>query len=676
MVFSIIHDVLDDFVHSITCGDDTSSGFTPAAYALWLKLDTLARTAWNTAAKQLNNSGTGGGLDGVAASGVAISGVQANSDAVFFDAVTLTDEFIIAFYGVDISTEGLLINSGSSDSDYIRPKASTFEARFNNSAKAFSGSANSDGDHWTIIRDSSDDVTVYKNGAAYAASQNYPGTVTLDALFRWQTTSYYTGAVKDLEIFSSDTAYTAAEIFNNPQDFLARSQHANSELALLCAEAEGVDDPILYDYSNNKIYSFSTSAGSPYDPWVKGIEVGFQPALADFNRYDWFDGSDDYYNLGGQVSHLNNTTNSWRILIENVVWNGVGGCIWSQKDDTGDDEGVAIGVVSSNGRVRVEIADNGGGIGANIYRDNTSTPLVAGTFYDSIEVTYDGSQAGTGITIKVNGESSPTYAGGGTNLTITNITPTANAGVGARRLEITPNQYFSGLIGSVKLWDNNSGGTQLHQWSGGDGYQDSIGSLNGTEFGSPVKQNYLGTSFGATTDVFGNAVANVRPNDLGFNGLGGNHSGAVSSMEDISGGGCFGFWHKPIENTTQRVFEMASNNPSVTWSSGTYYFLPDNDAILSGKDKDDWNFVFVNFESGGDYEVYWGNQDTEPTLITSLNMATAWATTTEITIGQRSNGNNKVLGLIGSDFVMDAGDQRTLAQIIELYNYSKARMGI
>ena len=130
-------------------------GFSPGdlALSLWLKLEVLARTLWNAAGKQLNDS-SGNGNNGELACGVAIDSVAANNDHIIFGTVTLSGDFTICWRYYDGAVQPFAQDGGLVDFVQITGSNPTREltVRINTTDYDFSTTTISEGDWLCVVR--------------------------------------------------------------------------------------------------------------------------------------------------------------------------------------------------------------------------------------------------------------------------------------------------------------------------------------------------------------------------------------------------------------------------------------------------------------------------------------------------------------------------------------------
>tara|TARA_Y100001963_G_scaffold132845_2_gene191871 strand:- start:786 stop:3035 length:2250 start_codon:yes stop_codon:yes gene_type:complete len=163
---------------------------------------------------------------------------QANDDGIdLASALTASDEFTLSYWtnptGVGFAGYGYIVGQDSSSSNYIlQDQVGRMTVRVDGATGYFneylgppnghSGANNivlNTWQHFTIIRDSSDDIRVYRNGTAYGIETglNFTGTFTWDAIGQIiNATQYkYDGMLSNIAWWTSDQTANISTIYNN-----------------------------------------------------------------------------------------------------------------------------------------------------------------------------------------------------------------------------------------------------------------------------------------------------------------------------------------------------------------------------------------------------------------------------------------------------------------------------
>ena len=72
--------------------------------------------------------------------------------------------------------------------------------------------------HVLVTRDASNNVSVFRNGSSFGSSTTLSGTLTLDSIFRFNTSQYALGYCDELAIFNSDQSANASTFGASPID--------------------------------------------------------------------------------------------------------------------------------------------------------------------------------------------------------------------------------------------------------------------------------------------------------------------------------------------------------------------------------------------------------------------------------------------------------------------------
>ena len=145
-------------------------------------------------------------------------------DYVSLSSISLSSEFTISAWikptniGSNTST---IINTGTSNSNRIGVYNATnlqFKLGGSNVFLAESGGNNFVENAWQhvlIIRDSSNNMTAFRNGASFGTSVSNSNTGTFDSLFRFNNAAYSSGGLDEVAIWNSDQSANVASIYNS-----------------------------------------------------------------------------------------------------------------------------------------------------------------------------------------------------------------------------------------------------------------------------------------------------------------------------------------------------------------------------------------------------------------------------------------------------------------------------
>ena len=212
-------------------------------------------------------------------------------DFVSFSQVTYTGEFTTSFWikPTSLGTSFLVGRNTSSDYIWLRT-VSQIRVRVNFSTYSFIESGGNDinanaWNHLLVVRDASNNLRIFLNGAIFASSQVAAGDHRLDQIGKVGT-SYYDGNVDETAFWDSDQSSNLATIYNSgvPNDISSLSP------TLWYRMGDGDTSPTLTDNgsggNNGTMTNFSTfSTDVPFN--YKSILL---------------DGVDDYVDCGNPTS--------------------------------------------------------------------------------------------------------------------------------------------------------------------------------------------------------------------------------------------------------------------------------------------------------------------------------------------------------------------------------------
>tara|TARA_R100000664_G_C2722833_1_gene115767 strand:+ start:108 stop:794 length:687 start_codon:yes stop_codon:yes gene_type:complete len=175
-------------------------------------------SAWADSSTNGNNITTTAGRRPAYSNGV-LTFTAANEDFLSMGShVILTGEFTVGFKAQPTATNVVLLgNDGGSteDNDFFKYTDFTqFTIRINGTTKQFLDSGTYGDDYIVITRDSSNLITIHRNGTALSDTETLSGTVNIDIVgFRGGTElNDYEGTVEELQFFSSTSSALTANV--------------------------------------------------------------------------------------------------------------------------------------------------------------------------------------------------------------------------------------------------------------------------------------------------------------------------------------------------------------------------------------------------------------------------------------------------------------------------------
>ena len=145
-------------------------------------------------------------------------------DYISLTPINLSGAFSISAwvkFSILSSAESHIINTGTSNSNRIGVYSSTaFQVKIAGTNVFISETGGNDfvtnqWQHVLVTRDASNNVNVFRNGSSFGSSTTLSGTLTLDSIFRFNTSQYALGYCDELAIFNSDQSANASTIYNN-----------------------------------------------------------------------------------------------------------------------------------------------------------------------------------------------------------------------------------------------------------------------------------------------------------------------------------------------------------------------------------------------------------------------------------------------------------------------------
>ena len=177
-------------------------------------------TAWADSSTNGNNITTTAGRRPAYSNGV-LTFTAANEDFLSMGSeVTMTGEFTIGYKAEPTATNVVLLGNdgaGDANNDFFKYATSTqVTIKINNVAKQFEITSGSflQNDYIVITRDSSNLITIHKNGTALSDTETLSGTVNIDIVgFRGEgELNDYEGTIEELQFFSSTSSALTANV--------------------------------------------------------------------------------------------------------------------------------------------------------------------------------------------------------------------------------------------------------------------------------------------------------------------------------------------------------------------------------------------------------------------------------------------------------------------------------
>jgi len=362
-------------------------------------------------------------------------------DYVSLSTITLSAEFSISAWikptvlGSNTST---IINTGTSNSNRIGIYNATnlqFKLGGSNVFLTESGGNNFVTNVWQhvlIVRDSSNNISAWRNGAAFGSSVSNSNTATLDSIFRFNNSVYSSGHLDEFAIWNSDQSANVSTIYNGgiPNDL--------SSLSPInwwrCGDGDTA--PTLIDHgsggNNGTMTNFSTfSTDVPIELFSrKSIEL---------------DGVDDYVNVSdnSNLSFGNGVTDSPFSISGWVKMNDASDFIFVVKATSTPRE--YLFYTAGDDKVYFVLYD---GLPNRIGRYYNTALTSFENQWIHLVATYDGSSSDTGLKIYLNGnrvDDSSTTAGSYTAMTNSSL----DVYIGRFK-----NDYANGNIDEVAIFNS------------------------------------------------------------------------------------------------------------------------------------------------------------------------------------------------------------------------------
>ena len=140
-------------------------------------------------------------------------------------AITLPTDFSISVwvkFTTLTSAEANIINTGTSNSNRVGVYSSTsFQVKAAGTTVYFNETGGNDfvtnqWQHVLVTRDSSNNMSVFRNGSSFGSSITLSGTLTLDSIFRFKSTQYALGSCDELAVWTRELSQSdVTAIYNN-----------------------------------------------------------------------------------------------------------------------------------------------------------------------------------------------------------------------------------------------------------------------------------------------------------------------------------------------------------------------------------------------------------------------------------------------------------------------------
>ncbi len=155
-------------------------------------------------------------------------------DYVSIPSISFSGEFTISAwvkFTTLSSAEANIINTGTSNSNRVGVYSSTsFQVKATGTNVYFNETGGNDfvtnqWQHVLVTRDSSNNMSVFRNGSSFGSSITLSNTLTLDSIFRFKSTQYALGSCDELALWSSDQSANVSTIYNGgvPNDLTSLS---------------------------------------------------------------------------------------------------------------------------------------------------------------------------------------------------------------------------------------------------------------------------------------------------------------------------------------------------------------------------------------------------------------------------------------------------------------------
>jgi len=147
-----------------------------------------------------------------------------SNDFVSLASISLSSEFTISVWikPTNIgSTTSAIINSGTNNSNRIGIyDADSLQFKLGGSNVYLNETGGNNflenvWQHVLVVRDSSNNMTAFRNGASFGTSVTNSNTGTFDSLFKFKTTSYSSGGLDEIAIWNSDQSANVSSIYNS-----------------------------------------------------------------------------------------------------------------------------------------------------------------------------------------------------------------------------------------------------------------------------------------------------------------------------------------------------------------------------------------------------------------------------------------------------------------------------
>lgn len=145
------------------------------------------------------------------------------NDYVSIPSISFSGEFTISAwvkFTTLSSSESHIINTGTSNSNRVGVANSTnFQVKATGTNVYFNETGGNDfvtnqWQHVLVTRDSSNNISVFRNGSSFGGSITLSNTLTLDSIFRFNSTQYALGSCDEFALWSSDQSANIGSIYS------------------------------------------------------------------------------------------------------------------------------------------------------------------------------------------------------------------------------------------------------------------------------------------------------------------------------------------------------------------------------------------------------------------------------------------------------------------------------
>jgi len=367
-------------------------------------------------------------------------------DFVSFSQVTYTGEFTTSFWIKPTSLNASFLVGRDTSSDYIWLRTvSQIRVRVNFLTYSFIESGGNDinanaWNHLLVVRDASNNLTIFLNGAIFASSQVAAGDHRLDQIGKVGT-SYYDGNVDETAFWDSDQSSNLATIYNSgvPNDISSLSP------TLWYRMGDGDTAPTLTDNgsggNNGTMVFFNTFS----------TDV---PTASSFTNTKsiLLDGFDDYVDCG-QVTQIQNTNalsvSCW--FNYKTLSSSVDGIV--SKDSTSRSDGNWY-IATQNATIRFLVKTANG-------QDALNSGTISLNSWNNLICVWNGSTMKIYINGTLNNSISLSNATGTLGLRTSDVL------IGRRLVGTFNDGFFNGGVDEVAVWNSDQSANASTIYNGG-----------------------------------------------------------------------------------------------------------------------------------------------------------------------------------------------------------------